>query len=343
MNARAALVVFALVPAAGCKPAPMTDFTSAEGRFKVKFPGTPKQTSQVVSGVTVTMYSVESWGAEFMVGVADAPIPPWESASRSRSRLFDARDGALKAIDGKSSGSHTITLHDRYPGVEFGGTGKGKHFRARVYLVGHRVYQVIAAGGSEDFPKSALADEFFNSFELPGEAAAPAKPQAATVPPAKPAPPAPPAAEPSAPAKGVIINSAGGKFKARYPVDPRKVARTVGGTAFTGYAAETAGGAFEVGYADPGGAADESVMDRLEAVLEETVRAANGTVTASKEAALPGGHPGLEFTAAVGDGQLRGRVYWVAGRLYRVTVRGGGEYVGSKEAVAFLESFQVTK
>lgn len=341
MKTRAALLfsALALSVSTGCHQKPSTEFVSPDGKFKVKFPGEPEVKVESAPGIVLKMYLVESWGRSYMVGWADVPLPSWESESRTKSRLFDGRDGALKAVNGKSNGtSKTIQLLDRFPGLEFGGTAEGKHLRARIYLVGTRMYQLLVADGTESFPTSAAADEFFNSFDLidPPPAKAPAR--GATAPPA---PPEPPPHDPG------LIESVNGKFQARFPARPNKVTRTVGGVEFTGYAAEAADGSSTVLYAElsePVGPETAKGRERVEVARDAAVKDAGGALTSSNVSLLTGARRGEEFTATVEGKRLRGRVYLTTGhRLYQVTVRGTPEYVGSKAAETFLKSFELTK
>lgn len=348
MKTPAALLFSALALAlpAGCHQKPSTEFVSPDGKFKVKFPGEPTVKVESAAGIVLKMYSVESWGRLYMVGWADVPLPPWESETRTKSRLFDGRDGALKAVNGKSNGTtKTIQLLDRFPGIEFGGTAEGKHLRARIYLVGTRMYQLLVGDNTESFPTSAAANEFFDSFELtdpppanaPAVGGAPQSPQPASVP----AVPQPPPHDPG------LIESVNGKFQARFPARPNKITRMVGGVEFTGYAAETADGSCTVLYAElpePVGPGPKQARERIEAARDAAVKDAGGTRTSSKVALLSGARRGEEFTATVEGKQLRGRVYLTTGqRLYQVTVYGTPEYVGSKAADNFFKSFQLTK
>jgi hypothetical protein len=144
----------------------------------------------------------------------------------------------------------------------------------------------------------------------------------------------------------MVINSTGGKFKARYPAEPKKGSRPVGGTTFTTYVVASGGGVCEVAFADvPVPAADEGKLSaRLDAARDAAVAAAEGTLANSKQTSSNWEHPGREFTATLADGRhLRGRVYVNGKRVYQMTVTGTGEYTESKDATAFLDSFQITK
>ncbi len=331
MSIRAALVV-SLVALMGCQQKPFAEYTSADGKFKTLFPGEPKVTSAAASGIVVKMYSVEAWNKAFMIGWSDLSLPTWEAEGKSKSRLFDARDGALAAVKGTSSGTtKTILLAERFPGIEFGGTAEGKVIRARAYLVGHRMYQVLMIASSGEMLTAPESEEFFNAFQV-------LEPES-LLPPGLPS-----SALPEVPEHSHSIESTNGRFTAKYPEKPKKFAKKMGTVEFTGYASENAKGACSVSYSDlpiPGGEGSEKIRERLDAARETAIAEAGGTFTGSKDIAIGSGLPGQEFTATVGANQLRGRVYLVGARLFRVSILGSDEFLGSKEATAFLASFQL--
>ena len=331
MSIRAALLV-SLVAFTGCQQKPFAEYTSAEGKFKTLFPGEPKVTSTSAAGIVVKMYSVEAWNKAFTIGWSDLSIPKWESEGQTKSRLFDARDDALTAVKGTSSGTtKTILLADRFPGIEFGGTTESKFIRARAYLVGHRMYRVLLIAGSSEMLTAADSEEFFNAFQV-------LEPES-LLPPGLPS-----SALPEVPEHSHSIESTNGRFTAKYPEKPKKFARKIGTMEFTGYASESAKGTCSVLYSDlpiPGGEPSEKIRERLDAARETAIAETGGTFTGTKDIAIGSGLPGQEFTATVGAKQLRGRVYLVGARLFHVSILGSDEFLGSKEATAFLASFQL--
>ena len=85
-------------------------------------------------------------------------------------KVFDSsRDGAVANLEGKLVSESDIKLGD-YPGREIRiGVEDGKQvFRARVYLVDRRLYQVVVFG-SKEAATSKQADKFFDSFKLAEE------------------------------------------------------------------------------------------------------------------------------------------------------------------------------
>lgn len=161
------VVVGAALAVGGCKR-PMTDFTSAEFKFKAKFPGTPKTEDQTSAGIKIKMFAVETRNGMCGIAVSDAPIPPDAPAATIQNALDGARDGAIKGVGGTSKSSAPVTLGGKYPGREFSATvtqPTSGLMRARVYLVGPRLYQVMAVG-TESYVNSAEVNEFMNSFQL---------------------------------------------------------------------------------------------------------------------------------------------------------------------------------
>lgn len=168
---RAAIVGLLLVacanPAAG---QPRGTYKSRDGRYAVKFPGTPKVTEQTANTdlgeltVTVATYA-NSDGGVFMVSHSDFPEAATKAANRA-TLLDGIRDG-VKGRDGKQVGDNKAIEFgpDKLPGREFT-IDKGKQrIRFRVILRDSRVYQ-IAAIGTAKFADGKDATEFIESFEL---------------------------------------------------------------------------------------------------------------------------------------------------------------------------------
>jgi hypothetical protein len=162
----AALAV-ALVASAGCQK-PMAEYTNSQYKFTAMFPGTPKEQSQSAAGVAFKMFGTEDKNGAFMVGVGDMPIGENESAEQTRMRLDGAQAGAIANVGGSLKASKDVQLDGKYPGREFSAsitkptTGQ---VRARVYLVGRRMYQVMVIG-TDSYATSARANQFMDSFKL---------------------------------------------------------------------------------------------------------------------------------------------------------------------------------
>lgn len=175
MFARVALAVLLsfVVLNASAIPTPAADpepevFVSKEDKFKAKFPSKPKQTNKKAAGVDITMYAVGSKDGGYMIGIAGLPIPKEETKEMIQTRLDGARDGAVGNVGGKLQESKAITLDKKYPGREFTATiekPKEGILRARIYLVGTRLYQVMLVG-TKEFAMSKEADAFLDSFQI---------------------------------------------------------------------------------------------------------------------------------------------------------------------------------
>src|SRR5262245_17563822 len=143
-------------------------FTSKDGRFSVQLPGTPRQktvpTMSDFGKAVLIFHTVALKEAmytanfcDFPVAVKDVPVD----------KFFDAsREGALRNLQGKLESERKIKLNG-HPGREqaIKLPEDGKIFRARVYLVGQRMYQVVILA-PKDVAFSKEADTFFDSFKL---------------------------------------------------------------------------------------------------------------------------------------------------------------------------------
>lgn len=144
-------------------------FSSKDGRFKIKFQGSPVESSDIipteVGNIEMVSYLYEKSVTEaYMVAYSDYPSQLVESSS-VEDMLIGARDG--------SSGNLGITSFDLDEEIEIEGN-LGRYFKGsansiyaeyKLCLVGNRLYQIaILRDGSYSKPENA--DEFFNSFEL---------------------------------------------------------------------------------------------------------------------------------------------------------------------------------
>jgi hypothetical protein len=119
------------------------------------------------AGVTAKTFSVEDKNGAFVVTFADLPIPGDEGAELLEKRLDGSRDGMVGNIKAKLTGDKKIKLAGKYPGREVTADLPGKKgvIRARIYVVGKRLYQVMVIGTS-DTANSGDATKFLESFQL---------------------------------------------------------------------------------------------------------------------------------------------------------------------------------
>lgn len=150
------------VPAGDWKP-----FTSTAGRYTVTFPGTPMEQSQdtdsEVGKLTVHFAAVDKGDAAYMVGYNDLP----KEADLTPKRVLDGqRDGTIKTFpNAKIIEEKEITM-DGNPGrsLTFEAPSLNATHRSRTFLVGNRVYTVIALAVGDGKPD--VAATFLDSFKL---------------------------------------------------------------------------------------------------------------------------------------------------------------------------------
>lgn len=143
-------------------------FSSPEGRFSVLMPGTPlahKQNVQTpVGALALNIFLVERGNKSYGVSYSDYPKDLVENGS-SDSILSGAQAGSVANVKGRVVAEKKIAL-GQHPGREYQLSTPQGGYRARIYLVGERLYQNIVMGPvtpSED------ADKFFDSFQLVNE------------------------------------------------------------------------------------------------------------------------------------------------------------------------------
>ncbi len=184
MRGRIVVQVLLAILAAGCGRNTALDYTSPEGRYRVQFTGKPKLQEQtvptVLGPITAKIASTEDWsGTLRRVMYADYPPHPIQ---------FGNKDAILdNSCQGMATEAQLVILNkltisiNGYPGrdVSFESqpvrSGAKIMGRARVYLVGNRLYQVFVAGRSDRMEPESMA-EFLNSFELLDQGPGPAVP-----------------------------------------------------------------------------------------------------------------------------------------------------------------------
>jgi hypothetical protein len=147
------------------------EFASKEGRFKVLMRGTPEQykldaESDFGKGV-LHMNSVQADKTMYGANYCDFPA---EIKKAPLKQVYDSsRDGAVANLEGKLASEKDIKLGD-YPGreIRIDVAGGKRLFRARVYLVDQRLYQVVVFG-TREAATSKDADKFLDSFKLAGK------------------------------------------------------------------------------------------------------------------------------------------------------------------------------
>jgi hypothetical protein len=150
----------------GCGP-DLVEYTSEEGRFAVRVPGTPRVSKKKTAAGETALATVEQPNGRYVVAYLDLQTEPGEGAAMAQERLEKARDGAVSGVGGKVLADRPITLAGKYPGrdVTIELPGKDDLARDRMYLVNGRLYQVTATG-RKWWVESADTRKFLDSFRL---------------------------------------------------------------------------------------------------------------------------------------------------------------------------------
>lgn len=157
-----------------CKASAPEEFSDQNGKFSVMTPVSLKETVQAVDtavgSVDIHLFIGEKGNSAYMVGYSDYPAEIIEQSDPA-AMLDGARDGAVSNISGTLISETAITL-DGNPGRELVITAKvddsDADVKARIYMVGNRLYQVLVIGvKGEVTPEDA--DAFLQSFKLLGE------------------------------------------------------------------------------------------------------------------------------------------------------------------------------
>lgn len=144
---------------------------SQDGRFALMMPEFPEYDVQEVltpvGPLDLHIFSVSSEDSVFMAAYND--YPEFVVSSSDVGKMLDgARDGAVSNVDGTLLSENQIRLQG-YPGrelwIEADVDGEEGLARARIFLVGRRMYQILVAGPKRQFP-SQDAERCLNSFLL---------------------------------------------------------------------------------------------------------------------------------------------------------------------------------
>jgi hypothetical protein len=162
-----ALVTILLV---GCGSTSWKTFTSDEGGFSVSLPGTPTQDSQAVNTAigNIMMYTfmIELSESAYMVAYSDYP-DSLVNQTPADILLSGARDGAVGNVQGRLVNETYLSLQG-HPGRELliETAGAEAFARVRIFLVGNRMYQVMALTTSQSDSQTEEITNYLNSFHL---------------------------------------------------------------------------------------------------------------------------------------------------------------------------------
>jgi hypothetical protein len=151
-------------------PREWKEFASKEGRFKVLMPGTPKKDkaeteSDFGKGV---LHMNTAQAGKTIYGANYCDFPAKIRKVPLKQVLDSSRDGAVANLEGKLVSEKDVRLgKQRVPGreIQIDVAGGKRLFRARVYLVEQRLYQVVVFG-TKEAATSKETDKFLDSFKL---------------------------------------------------------------------------------------------------------------------------------------------------------------------------------
>ena len=149
------------------KPEP---FKSKEGKFSVAMSEKPKeQTNKVktdVGEVDLHAFLVDQKDRAVVVMYSD--YPAGSVAEKSEKVMAGCIEGNVKALKGKLLTEDKITIGKaKHPGreIRIEMPDKKSIYRARLFIVGDRLYQVVALG-PDDYTKTKAVDDFMKSFAI---------------------------------------------------------------------------------------------------------------------------------------------------------------------------------
>lgn len=172
MKIKPVLSGLAVVLLLGAEGAPaLKEHTSREGGFSVRVPGDMREAVKSVTrdgkaGTQRTYTCSPDPKVTYLVLVRDRPDLVEAGSEAVEKELEAAPRLAAQALKGKLLGEKPITLGE-HPGREFQVECKEGLYRARVYVVGGRLYEVTVLAPRE-VATSKTADEYLQSLKLLG-------------------------------------------------------------------------------------------------------------------------------------------------------------------------------
>lgn len=290
-------------------PTSWKEYSSAEGRFSILFPGIPKEGLQSVDvqggQFKVHIHNLKAY-AEYGVIYADYPIPVGDPHVAKQVLDNGAKGGAAE-VKAEVLSMTEISI-DGYPGrLLRERLPNGSILKAKMYLVGQRLYQIAVtmpkAETSPDRGKAfeKFADKFLDSFTLKNETSASS-------------------------IDSQIFTSVEGGFTIALPQKPTKqlsqpIAAGNGSLQFHILNWATALGEYTVGYMDMPRLLEDPKISKsiLDNARDSGIKKENGKLLGERDLNLDG-HVGREFKIEASDGIFIDRVYLVKQRFYSISV-----------------------
>lgn len=147
---------------------PNHTYAATDEGYSVGLPGKPSTDSYTLTTlagpltVTTTKYDT---GRDLRLSVTTTEYPP-AYAKVPPDKLFAGMIKEMLGQNGTLDKEEIVTVGpDKHPGREWRITADKSVFRVRVFLVGTRLYQVMA-NGSKDAVAGPAAVDLFNTFDL---------------------------------------------------------------------------------------------------------------------------------------------------------------------------------
>ncbi len=147
----------------------LIEFKSEPGKFTIHFPAKPAE--EVVEVGTAKekqhQFTVGTEKGAYIVSYQENPNLQNSTPKQIAAALESGRDRLQKVFHGKLLESKTTTLNKTHPGLNFRlqMTQPKGEARCRFYMVGTRLYQIIAIGEPE-FANSNETTQVIDSFKL---------------------------------------------------------------------------------------------------------------------------------------------------------------------------------
>lgn len=147
----------------------LTEFTSQSGKFRIELPGEPQYEETAVGEAQEPQhqFKIGSANGVYLISYQENPNLRGATPEQMAAALESGRDRLLHVFRGELLDSKAVKLDNKHPGLSFRLTipaAQGEA-RCRFYLVGTRLYQVMAMGLPE-FAASEEAAAVLNSFAL---------------------------------------------------------------------------------------------------------------------------------------------------------------------------------